>query len=57
LDGIPEFWIVPSNIVSKVIKESHLIWMKGTAKNGTPHKENPLRKFYIIPKYDFLDNF
>ncbi|KKM91869.1 hypothetical protein LCGC14_1224110 [marine sediment metagenome] len=53
----PEFWIVPSTIVAPIVKKSHEIWMTRTAKNGTPHKENPLRNFYLIPRYNFPDDW
>ena len=56
-DGVPEFWIASSKIVAPVIKESHLIWMKRTAKDGTPHKENPMRNFYLTSRYSFPEDW
>lgn len=43
----PEFWIVPSDIVSNLIKESHVKWLKLPAKNGSSHNDNPGRIFSI----------
>lgn len=57
LDGVPDFWIVPSAIVAPIMEKSHLIWMERTAKNGKPHKESRLRKFYLVPKYDFIEDW
>ena len=56
-DGIPEFWIVPSKVVAPVLEKEHIIWMKETAKNGTPHQENPLRNFYLEAHYNFPDDW
>ena len=44
-EGEPEFWIVPSFTVAKLIKESDDIWMKKPSKKGTPHKAVPMRLF------------
>ncbi len=57
LEGVPDFWIVPSTIVAPVVKKSHEIWMTKTTKSGLPHKENPLRNFYLIPRYNFPDDW
>ena len=56
-DGIPEFWIVPSKVVATVIKEEHIIWMKTPAKNGSAHKENPMRNFYLTSRYNFPEDW
>ena len=56
-DGIPEFWIVPSKIVASVIKIGHKIWMEKTAKNGKPHQESNRRKFHLVPKYNFPEDW
>ena len=49
----PDFWIFPSKLVSKIIKENHLKWLKTPNKKGGKHKNNPFRKFSIInsPRY------
>ena len=56
-DDEPEFWIVPSKVVAPVIKKAHEVWMEGTAKDGTPHQENPLRNFYLISRYNFPNDW
>ena len=42
-DGVPEFWIVPSNVVAKVIKTSYKIWKDTPGKDGKPHKDTDMR--------------
>lgn len=41
----PEYFIVPSSIVAKSIRNSHTKWLKTPARNGESHKDNNLRKF------------
>lgn len=41
----PEYHIVPSKIVSKVVTKSHQDWLKALGVKGQPHKDNPIRKF------------
>ena len=41
----PNFYIVPSKVVAKAIKESHDFWLKTPGKRGQKHKDNPMRKF------------
>jgi len=31
--------------------------MKTPAKKGSPHKENPLRNFYLVARYNFPDDW
>jgi len=42
-DGVPEFWIVPSNVVAKVIKTSYKIWKDIPRKDGKPHGDTDIR--------------
>ena len=56
-DGIPEFWIVPSKVVAPVIEDSYKIWLKTPAKNGSTHNETQMRGFYLIPRYNFPDDW
>ena len=56
-DGVPEFWIVPSTVVAKVIMDSYKIWIKETAKDGSAHNETPMRGFYLIPRENFPDDW
>ncbi len=57
IDGVPEFWIVPSKIVAPLIRETHKIWKTETAKNGTPHKENKNRKFHLTPRDNYPNDW
>ncbi|MBA7581745.1 hypothetical protein ES708_23656 [subsurface metagenome] len=56
-DGVPEFWIVPSTIVAPVIKREHEIHMKKTYKSGKPHKESPMRNFYLQGQSNYPDDW
>ena len=56
-DGVPEFWIVPSTIVAPVIKREHEIHMTKTYKSGKPHKESPMRNFYLQGQSNYPDNW
>ena len=46
-DGVPEFWIIPSIIVAKVVAESDKIYMDKPKRDGTPHKKVNLRIFAL----------
>lgn len=46
-DGEPEFWIVPSGIVAKAMIDSDKVWMDKPKRDGTPHKESPMRLFAL----------
>ena len=35
----PAYFIVPSKIVAKTIKDNHELWLKTPGKRGQPHKE------------------
>lgn len=55
----PDFFIVPSKIVSNTISKSHKKWLKTPGKNGRKHKDNPMRKFHdpegtYLNKWDIL---
>lgn len=41
----PDFYIVPSEVVAKYIKEGFAWWLATPGKNGKPHKDNPMRMF------------
>ncbi len=56
----PEYFIVPSKIVSEAIKLDHQTWLQKPGRNGHIHKDNSLRKFYDIDeayleKWEFLE--
>lgn len=46
-DGKPEFWIVPSIIVANALIDSDKVWMDKPKRDGSPHKESPLRLFAL----------
>ncbi len=41
----PDFFVVPSKIVAKYIKEHHENWLKMPGKKGQPHKDSSMRQF------------
>lgn len=41
----PDFFIVPSKIVAKFVKESHQKWIKGKSKRVKKRKDSSMRKF------------
>lgn len=43
----PEYWIVPTTLVSKIVKHRHRRWLKNLNRHGRKHKENPMRDFTI----------
>lgn len=42
-----EYWLIPSELVAKTIKESHQIWLSSPGKKGQKHNDNPTRGFSI----------
>jgi hypothetical protein len=44
---VPDYWVVPSKIVSRVIADSHQRWLKASGRDGTPHNNTTIRKFPI----------
>jgi hypothetical protein len=43
--GQPDFYVVPSEIVSKAVKESFTWWLRTPGRRGQQHKDNPMRMF------------
>ena len=41
----PDYFIVPSKIVAKYVKESHDQWLKTPGKKGQMHRDTSMRKF------------
>lgn len=46
-EGEPEFWIVPSLIVANAMVDSDKVWMDKPKRDGSAHKETPLRLFAL----------
>ena len=56
----PAFFIVPSKVVAKQIKQNHIGWMKRPNRAGGKHKDTPMRKFFdseelYLEKWDILN--
>jgi hypothetical protein len=57
LGGIPlpgssfpfEYYIVPSEIMSKNVAKAHEIWLATPGKKGQPHRDNTVRIVHIPP--------
>ncbi len=57
---LPDFFVVPSKIVSDFVKQSHELWLKTPGKRGNKHNDNPMRKFEdksekYLNKFELLD--
>lgn len=40
-----EYYIIPHNEYANFSTKKHQRWLKGTDRNGNPHKDNPVRNF------------
>ena len=47
--GDPEYFIIPSWVVAKAIKESHQAWLSNPGKNGHIRKDSTVRR--LLPDY------
>ena len=45
VDSRPDFYIVPSKVVAKFVKESHASWLSSPSKTGKIRKDSAMRKF------------
>jgi hypothetical protein len=45
LDQLPQFYIVPSKVVAKSIRDGHALWLKTPGKKGQAHNDNNIRLF------------
>lgn len=52
----PDYFIVPSKVVSNYCKNSHSHWLKTLGKKGQKHIDNPMRKF-DDPNENYLDRW
>ncbi|QRN85696.1 aspartate ammonia-lyase [Clostridia bacterium] len=57
---IPDYYIVPSNIVAEQITESHKKWVKEPGRNNKEHKDTSMRMFndeeeLYLNRWDLLD--
>lgn len=44
----PEYWIIPSRVVSEVVKEAHKKWLSSSGKKNQQHNDTSMRKFPIV---------
>ena len=59
-ERLPEFYIVPSNIVAKYTSNNHKKWLYTKGKKGQQHNDSSMRKFKDIEqiylnRWDLLD--
>ncbi len=45
LDQLPDYYIVPSQIVAKYVKKEHKEWLNTPGEKGQAHRENDMRMF------------
>ncbi len=55
-DNLPEYYIVPSKVVSNQISAGHKKWLSTPGKNGQKHNDSTMRKFKDINK-EFLNRW
>ena len=61
LSGIPkvdtgkdfEYYIIPSSIVSKNVKEAHQLWLNDSGINGRIRNDGDMRTIFIPPKVSY----
>ncbi|MBR5767375.1 MAG: aspartate ammonia-lyase [Clostridia bacterium] len=58
--NMPQYYIVPSEDVSKKIKKIHQDWLNTPGRKGQPHKDNPIRTFEdydnkYLSRWDYLE--
>ena len=55
----PDFFVVPSEIVANIIKQSHKTWLEKPNKKGGKHKDSRMRKWHdserkYLSRWDLL---
>jgi hypothetical protein len=53
---VPEFYIVPGDVVKNYATNRHKEYLAGTKKDGTLRKDGPMRKF-ADPENNYLNNW
>lgn len=53
----PDFWIIPSKIVSKLIADSHRFYLSQLGKNGQRHQDSKLRNLWIKGGYTTKETY
>ena len=49
--GTPEYYIIPSKVVAKDIRNGYTWWLSQTTKSGKPHNPNNVRNFIIKDEF------
>ncbi len=44
----PDFWIIPSSVVTKILYESHIDYVENPGKNGQKRKDTGMRNLWMI---------
>lgn len=60
VDERPEYFIVPSNVVAKRVREGHQAWLDTPGKQGQKHNDTDMREFAdiggeFLERWDLLD--
>lgn len=48
----PFTYVVPAPVVARVLKQSHLLWLRQPGRGGRPHKDTDMRRFR--PSYEHV---
>jgi len=43
----PDFWVVPSKVVSETLSTGHKKWLDTPGKNGAKHNNTPMRQLFF----------
>ena len=54
-DSSPDFFIIPSQVLSKQVSSAHKEWLKGETPQGTPRKDSDVRTVAIPPNTSYID--
>lgn len=53
----PDYWIVPSRVVSEVVKNSHESYLKEPNKEGGKHQDSKIRTFWVANSRYYPENW
>ena len=56
-DGVPEFWIIPSNFVASIVKKAYKSWKETPGRDGKSHKDTNMRTFELRAGQFYPDNW
>lgn len=52
-----DYYIIPSSVMAKYMREGHQNWLNKLGKNGRPHEDHDMRFVFIPPKPDDRSGF